>query len=212
MSCGSRRAPWRFGDQSSGGSGVGDLTLLSRYDFVRVGGQNGIPGIAFTYAMSLPTGRSPDRARDPLGTDATGTGAYEARPGLAIEKTWWTGWFVTGVASLGFSAPYRRADGATVALGPRFVALLAAGKSFSNGLGFTLGVSREHEEGPRIDSVRVSGVRSRTSALSLVSYEIDDHWQATLSLLIDIPLRQLGRNQLANTTIGFAIRRAWNVY
>jgi hypothetical protein len=209
--------PWvrterRFAESAGAGSGVGDVTLLSRYDFVRVGGQNGIPGIALTFAATLPTGRPPDRAREALGTDVTGIGTWEARPGIAIEKSWWTGWFVQSVVSAGFFGPYQRSDGANVALGPRLLALIAGGKSFSSGFAFALGASHEREAGPRVDGVRTNLYRSRTSAIGMLSYELDDHWQTFATVLIDIPIRELGREQTAGTTFGLGIRRAWNVY
>lgn len=202
------RTERKFAESSGVGSGVGDITVLGRYDFVRVGGQNSWPGIALTFALTLPTGRSPARSRDALGTDVTGTGTWEAKPGIAIERIWWTGWFVSGAASLGLFGPSTRADGGTVALGPRFVALLAAGKSFTNGFSFALGATHEQEAAPRADGLRVGASRARTSALGFIGYELDGHWQLLASLLVDFA----GREQLATTTIGFGIRRAWNVY
>ncbi len=198
----------RFGDRASRGSGPGDVSLLSRYDFVRVGGENGLPGIALTLGLTVPTGRSPDRARDALGTDVTGSGAWEARPGIAIEKIWWTGWYVFGGVGVGFFAPFKRDDGSTIALGPRMLAVVAGGKSFTNGLSFALGATHEQEAAPRTDGLRVGANRARTSALAFAGYEIDDNWQVLASLLVDV----IGREQIAATTIGFGIRRAWNVY
>lgn len=202
------RTERRFAETSSSGSGVGDLTLLTRYDFVRVGGQNGMPGIAATFALNAPTGRSADRARDMLGTDVTGVGTWEARPGIAVEKSWWTGWYVFGAASVGFFAPYQRADGATVALGPRFLSVLTVGKSFPSGLGIAIGATHEQEAAPRADGLRVGAMRARTSGLAFVSYEFDDHWQVFSSFSVDV----FGRDQVAGTTFGLGIRRAWNVY
>lgn len=202
------RTERRYGDLHGVGSGFGDVTLLSRYDFVRVGGENGLPGIALTFGLTLPTGRSPERARHALGTDVTGTGTFEARPGIVVEKIWWNGWFVIGAASVGFLGPSRRADGGSVALGPRFLSLLAAGKGFTNGFSFALGGTHEQEAAPRADGLRVGANRARTSALAFVGYELDDNWQVLATVLVDV----IGREQLAGTTIGLGIRRAWNVY
>jgi len=197
-----------FAETSSSGSGVGDITLLTRYDFVRPGGQNGIPGVAFTLATTMPTGRSPDRTRDVLGTDVTGTGTWEVRPGIAVEKIWWRGWFVLGAASVGFYAPLQRADGATVALGPRLLTLATAGKSFTNGFAGAIGAAYELEAAPRAEGLRVGANRARVSTLAFVSYEFDDHWQVLASILLDV----WGREQISGTTIGLGLRRAWNVY
>jgi hypothetical protein len=197
-----------FAGSSSAGAGVGDITLLTRYDLVRVGGQNGLPGLALTFAANAPTGRSPDRARDPLGSDVTGVGTWELKPGFALEKAWWTGWYVAGGASLGFFAPYRHADGSSVNLGPRFQAFVAGGKSVPSGVGLALGATHEREGAPRADGLRVGASRARTSALAIVSYEFDDHWQISASMLVDL----FGREQVAGTTFGLGLRRAWNVY
>jgi hypothetical protein len=205
--------PWlrtvrSFGDSSGSGSGIGDITLLGRYDFVRVGGEDGLPGIAFTFATALPTGRSAEHARDALGADTTGLGTWEVRPGVAIEKSWWTGWFVSGSLAAGFFGAYRRDDGTSVALGPRVLSFIGGGKSFTNGLGLAAGLSYEHQLAPKIDATRMGRDPVRASGMILGSYEIDDHWQVFASLLADFA----GREQLANRTFGIGLRRAWNVY
>jgi hypothetical protein len=197
-----------FADASSTGAGPGDITVLSRYDLVRVGGQNGIPGIAFTFAVTAPTGRAPDRARDALGSDVTGTGSWEMKPGIAVEKIWWTGWFVSGAIGVGFFTPHRRDDGSTLMLGPRAQAFVAAGKSFTWGLTAAIGATHEEEAAPRVDSLRVGASRARTAGLAFLSYELDDHWQVLTSMLVDFA----GREQIAATTFSLGIRRAWNVY
>jgi hypothetical protein len=202
------RTERQFADTSSAGSGVGDVSLLARYDFVRVGGQNGLPGVAATFALAAPTGRSAEHSHDILGTDVTGVGTWEARPGIAIEKAWWTGWYVLGAASVGFLAPYRRADGAIVALGPRFLSLFTIGKSFPSGLGIAIGATHELEAAPRADGLRVGAMRARTSGLAFMSYDFDDHWQMFGSFAADI----VGREQVAASTFGLGVRRAWNVY
>jgi hypothetical protein len=178
----------RFGDVASSGGGVGDVTLLARYDFVRVGGENGLPGIALTFASVLPTGRPPERANDALGAETTGLGTWEAKPGIAIEKSWWTGWFVSASVAAGiYGARYRT----------QLLSFASGGKSFTNGLGIAAGLSYERD-----------AMRSRASALLLGSFEIDDHWQIFGSFSIDFA----GREQTGNRVVGLGLRRAWNVY
>lgn len=209
--------PWlhtirRTRDSSSSGGGVGDVSLLGRWDFVKVGGEGDLPGIAFTMSVGLPTGRSPYKSTDTALADVTGSGAWEFRPGIAIEKSWWTGWYVLAAAGLGFYAPFRGRDDVKIQLGPRELVFVAAGKSWTNGLGLAVGASLDRESGPRVDGQRYVAFRARTSALLFGSYEIDDHWQLTASSQWDLPVSGLGRDQLAGLTFGLGIRRAWNVY
>ncbi|MBI2394879.1 MAG: hypothetical protein HYV09_35245 [Deltaproteobacteria bacterium] len=202
----------RHADGASSGGGIGDVTALSRWDFVKVGGEGVLPGIAATFALGMPTGRSTDHARDPRGADVTGIGTWEVRPGIAIEKSWWTGYYVIGAMGLGFFAPFSNKFGSRTHLGPRLQAFVAAGKSFNNGLGVTLGLSHDRETGPVVGGVRRVALLMKTSAMLFVSWEINDHWQTFASFQLDLPINSLGRDQLAGTTIGLGVRRAWNVY
>lgn len=188
------------------------MTALTRWDFVKVGGEGMLPGIAATFAVGLPTGRSTDHARDPRGADVTGIGTWELRPGVAIEKSWWTGWYVIGAVGVGFFAPFSNKLGSRTQLGPRLQAFAAVGKSFNNGLGLTLGLSHERETGPVVGGVRRVALLMKTSAMMFLSWEIDDRWQTFASLQLDLPINSLGSDQLAGTTIGLGVRRAWNVY
>lgn len=212
--------PWvhafkRFPPESGEGSGPGDVAALARWDFVPVGGSGAWPGIAATLGVTAPTGRPTHRARDRLGADVTGIGAWEVRPGIAIEKSWWTGWTAILSASVGLRLPYDRESGlgGQVRLGPRAQVLAAAGPSWTNGLGLLVGLLHEREAPPVIDGARVEGAaRARTAALAIASFEIDDHWQPFGSVQIDLPVNGLGRNELASWAFAIGLRRVWNVY
>lgn len=199
-------------DSSSTGGGLGDASLLSRWDFVKVGGEGNLPGIAATLSLAMPTGRSPYNSKDALLADVTGAGAWEARPGLALEKSWWTGWYVMAAAGMGFFAPFKSDRDVRIQLGPRVLAFAAAGKGWSNGFGLAGALSYDRESGPRVDGVRYVAFRARTSAMLFGSYELDDHWQLIASSQWDLPVNKLGRDQLAGLTFGVGVRRAWNVY
>jgi len=72
--------------ESEVGGGLGDATMTVRYDGVYAGERRWVPGIAMVLGVGIPTGRSVDRARRPLATDATGTGAWSATAGVAVEQ------------------------------------------------------------------------------------------------------------------------------
>jgi hypothetical protein len=199
-------------DSSSSGGGLGDVTVLTRWDFVKPGGEGAWPGIAATMSLSLPTGRSPFNSKDPSLADVTGAGAYELRPGIALEKNWWTGWYVIAAAGVGFYAPFKSDRDVTIQLGPRMLAFVAVGKSWTNGLGLAGALSYDREAGPRVDGVRSVLFRARPSAMLFGSYAVDDHWTLIASGQWDLPISGLGREQLAGITVGLGVRRAWNVY
>ena len=76
-----RRAP----GASQTGGGPGDLSLNFRHDTLAPGERRGFPGVAWVVGASLPTGRAPEQASPPLAADATGTGAFRLRAGIAVE-------------------------------------------------------------------------------------------------------------------------------
>ena len=63
------------------GGGLGDVTLTARYDFILPAELPRVPGLAVLAAATLPTGTPLDRATQPLATDATGAGSFDASLG-----------------------------------------------------------------------------------------------------------------------------------
>ncbi len=204
-------ATWRrTADLEGRGAGVGDANVFGRWDFVPVGGRGDWPGVAATLSVGLPTGRSADKATDVLGADATGLGVFEVRPGFAIEKAWWRGWFAVFASSIAFRTPHD-SRGGTVQLGPRWSTVLAGGPSFRWGLGVALGVQHDREAAPTTAGVRGVG-RSRTSLVLVASYEIDLHWSIVLAAQADPPIAGLGRNEPGVLSGTLGLRFARSVY
>lgn len=202
---------WRkTADLDGRGAGVGDVNVFGRWDFVPVGGRGAWPGIAATLSVGLPTGRSADHAADALGADATGLGVFEVRPGIAIEKAWWRGWFVVFATSVALRTPHD-SRGGTVQLGPRWSTVLAGGPSFRSGLGVALGVQHDREAAPTTAGVRGAG-RSRTSLVLVSSYEIDLHWSIVLAAQADPPIAGLGRNEPGVVSGTLGLRFAHSIY
>jgi hypothetical protein len=200
-------------DGSSTGGGIGDATALGRWDFVPVGGRGAWPGIAATLSVTAPNGRGPQQSRVDLQTDVTGLGAWEIRPGIAIEKSWWTGFTIFASSAVGLRVPHRDRDGSAIALGPRWTTVAAAGPSWTWGLGFLAGLLHEREVAPARDGLRLAGAgRARTAALLIASYEIDEHWQPFASVQWDLPIDRLGRNEPGYLAFAVGLRRVWGVY
>lgn len=197
-------------DLSGSGRGLGDVNLFGRWDFVPVGGRGSLPGLAATLSFGLPTGRAPERATDVLGADTTGLGAFEVRPGLALEKAWWQGWFVVLATSVGLRAPHEGRTG-TVQLGPRWSTVVAGGPSFRSGLGVALGLQHDREAAPTIAGVRGVG-RARTTALLVASWELDLHWSIVTVVQADVPIAGLSRNEPGALSATLGVRLARSVY
>jgi hypothetical protein len=198
--------------QSSTGGGPGDATAFARYDFVAPGGANGWPGIAATFSLTAPTGKPIRSSHDPLTADVTGLGVWELRPGIAIEKTWWTGWTAIGAASVGFRTNYGDSDGASIALAPKASFVVAGGPSFTWGLGVLLGALVESEAAPTRNGVASSNGRSRMAALLIPTWELDAHWSLIGSAEIDLPIAGVGRNNPTNAAFSFGVRRVFLTY
>src|SRR5262249_4621856 len=110
------------------GGGVGDANLSGRYDFTLAGESRGWAGIAALLGVTFPTGTAPEEAHKPLATDATGTGAFQANLGLALEEEVGP-WLFGATALLAQRAP-RKVEGVTVSKGAAWSLLASAVRTF----------------------------------------------------------------------------------
>ena len=204
-------ATWRLlaGRDASGG-GVGDITALARSDIVPVTGWKGLPGVALTFSATVPTGRGPQRANDPLAADVTGVGTAELRPGLSFEKTWDSGWFATVLASVAFRTGYE-ARGSDIGLAPRLTLVGLAGPTFESlGLSLGLGAIFETEGAPSIDGVTLDGSsRRRTALLVLGGYDLTQRWTLLASTTLDLPISELGQSESLGVAPALGARFVW---
>jgi hypothetical protein len=203
-------ATWRsLGGRSSSGGGVGDVTALARWDLVPVTGWKALPGVALTFAATLPTGRGPQRADDPLAADVTGLGTAEVRPGLAFEKNWDSGWFATLLASVAVRTSYQ-ARGVEIDLAPRWQLAGLAGPRLSTGLSFGLGLLFEAEAAPAIDgATSAGGGRRRTAALAFGAYDLSPRWTLLASAAVDLPIGSLGQSDSLAVAPSVGARFVW---
>jgi len=198
------------GDLASSGGGAGDVTAFARYEIVPSRASRPYPGVALTLSTLLPTGRSAERSRDPLGADATGLGVAEIRPGIALEKRWDFGLYATAAASIGIRTVDHLASGALVAAAPRLQLFGALGPFWDMGLSTSLGILFEREAAPSIGGVAAAGAaRARTAAVAFVAYDLDPRWTAVASATIDLPIRGLGQNEPLAVAPILGVRRVW---
>lgn len=196
----------------SSGGGFGDIHANARFD-IRFPNASGLwPGFALTLAAELPTGISPQQAKDPLQAQATGRDYGEIRPGIAFEKNWDQGFFAILAASVGFPTAFHTQNGSRVQPAPRLALSAAAGPSWSSGFSFSLGLSHERQGAPSIGGMSTdSASLSKTAAFGVAAYDFDLRWTGFLFGEIGLPISGLGQNENTSAAFSLGIRRSWGV-
>ena len=185
-----RRAP---STGSEFGWGVGDLSWSARYDFVRVHERSYWPGIAGLLGLTLPTGRAPESARHPLGSDATGLGTTQGALGLSVEQLF-AQWLTSATFLVAARAP-RRVRGVESRLAPELTAIAALGYAFSSGRSLALLGTITWEGRAEVDGARVPGTEKRKLRLTLAASEaLSDTLRLQARVFLDPPWSGLGRN------------------
>jgi hypothetical protein len=194
------------------GGGVGDVNLSARYDFLLAGQSHYVPGVAVLAGVTAPTGTPPDAQNPgkPLGTGATGIGAWQGNVGLALEQTYGP-WLFNATELLAWRAS-RTADIGGISesetLAPQFSTLVGAAYTFDNDASVALFGSYTFEglatlnRAPAPDSARRVVLVSVSGA-----YPLSDHFRMQASLFLDPPLSGLGLDQTA--TAGMTLTLLW---
>jgi hypothetical protein len=196
------------GAQSSFGGGVGDINLSGRYDFTLAGEAIYIPGIALLAGVTFPTGESIESAEDPLGTDATGVGAYQANLGLALEQT--QGPWLFGVTGLVAKRSTRTVGPVTTSLAAQWTLLAATAYTFPNDAAAALLVSYTVEGNPEVNGVTVDATRRVPIFGAAGIYPLSDAWRLQGGLFLTPPISQLGRNSPATLELVLSLLRSWS--
>ena len=195
------------------GGGIGDLAVTARYDFLLAADAVHWPGIALLAGATLPTGTPPEQATQPLVTDATGAGSYDATLGLGIEEVgdhaygafngWLTHRFARSVSVPG-AAPL------TESFSLRWTLLAVGGWVFDNEAGVAL-YARMFDEGDQtIDGVRDPTTRLRLTTVGAAGVlPIRELWRVQGSVFSDVMLPSFGRNQLAGVGLSVSLVRVW---
>ncbi len=197
------------------GGGLGDVNLSARYDFIRSGESRYVPGLAVLTGLTAPTGNPPDdqNANKPLGTNATGIGAWQGNVGLAVEQTYGA-WLVNVTELVAFRAR-RTADFAGVSesetLAPQFVTLLGGAYTFDNDASVALFGSYTFEGTATLNGAPAPDSARRIALVSVSgAYPVTDHLRAQASVFVNPPISGLGMNQTSTTGLTLTILWGWS--
>ncbi len=183
--------------QSAHGGGVGDINVGARYDFSLAGESRYVPGIALLAGLTVPSGRPPEQATQPLAVDATGIGAYQGNVGLALEQTWGGAWLVNVSGIVAQRAP-RTVQGVEETLGTQVTGIAAVAYTFPSEAAVGFVGSYAAEGDAVINGAADPESHKRVLTLSGVAlYPLTDALRVQGSLFLTPPVTSLGANQPA---------------
>ncbi len=190
------------------GGGIGDLALSARYDFVVAGEHRWLPGIALLAGVTFPTGKPPESASQLLGTDATGTGAFQGTVGIAFEQIW--GHVFANVTVLALQSATRHVSGVSEKLGFQGTASAAAGWVFDSGgaLGLNL-VAMRSADAVQDGQTVPDSARGRTLLGLAGAFPLSDRWRLQGTFISDLPFQNMGKNEPAGIGLSFLLMRTW---
>jgi hypothetical protein len=186
-----RRVP---GGRSELGGDLGDLQLGARWDFTLAGAHRVLPGIAAAARFTLPTGRSAEAAYKPMGTDATGIGAFQASAAVVLEQTFGP-WLAQLGGSMAWHAP-RSIGSITAQQGVELSVSAAFGHTLSNDLSLAVTLAYADELDPHYDGKAVPGGGRASTRVGLAAgWPVTTEWRLQSTAFTDLPLRFLGKSQ-----------------
>jgi hypothetical protein len=175
------------------GGGLGDVNASVRYDFVWSHEYRYVPGLALLAGVTLPTGRAPESAKQPLGSDATGLGAVQANLGVAAERSFGA-WFADA-ALLVAKRFDRTAHGVRSGLATQFTGIAAGGYAWPQ-TSAALAVTYAAEGDASLDGANVPSSAKRELRLtSSVTTSLSDTLRLRGGVFLDAPLDGLGQNE-----------------
>jgi len=190
---------------SEWGGFFGDVTVNLRYELVRAGDLRHVPVVTLLAALSAPTGRAPDQAKNALGTDAAGTGSFEGTLGFELEQLF-AHWFVSLDAWV-TERTSRAAPGGRQSFAPRFTGLLAGGYAFENEIAVGLFASATREASRASPASPVApGIAVATTGAGAL-FPLDPAWRLQAAASLDAPV--WGRNQPTTVGVSTALLRVW---
>jgi len=197
------------GTGSEAGGGLGDLNAGVRYDFTWVGARRYVPGIAALGGLTIPSGRPPEAASNPLATDATGSGFVQVTAGLALEESFGPWLFdVTGIVAF---RPARSARGVEDAPGPQVALLGAVTYTLENGAGIAVVASYTLEGDVSIDGRTAPDTARRVALLTLAGlYPLPRRLRLQGSVFGNPPAQKLGKNSPVGLGAVLGLVRPWS--
>jgi hypothetical protein len=191
------------------GGGIGDVNLGGRYDFYSAGQSLTWPGVAVLFGLTVPTGIPPENAHTPLGTGATGIGAFQLTGGLGFEQSFGP-WLANLTALLSQRLP-RHVGSIDETLGLQLSALAGVGYAFESGSSVALGLGFTGERDAVVNGARVPASGRSVSMVSLSGMlPLAEQWRLQGSFFVDVTVNGFGRNQPAGPGITFTVLRTWS--
>ncbi|HEX6765883.1 MAG TPA: transporter [Polyangiaceae bacterium] len=179
------------------GGGFGDLNVNARYDFIYANELSYAPGVALLLGVTVPTGRAPEAAEKPLGSDATGLGAWQLSAGLGLERSF--GDFLLSAAGIVSKRTARDVLGVESELGAELSALLGVAYTVSHDTSVAFFGTYGYEGNAAVDGEEAPDTARRRLRLSLsASHSFLDEWRLQGSLFGDPPIDGVGKNQIAS--------------
>jgi len=199
----------RIPGQSEWGGFFGDVTVNGRFEVAHSGEHGAWPALTLLAGLTAPTGRAPDQAHNPLGTDAAGTGSFQGNLGVEVERLF-QHWFVMFDGWLS-QRTSRASPGGRQSFAPRLTALLAGGYVFDSRLAagaFATVVGEGNGRDTAPGAGTVPGPRYATTGLA-GAIPLDQSWRLQATASADLPLGGWGRNQPTTFAFGTSLVRVW---
>jgi hypothetical protein len=195
------------------GSGVGDVSVTARYDFLLPAETLYWPGFSALVASTIPTGTPTDKATHPLATDATGEGTFDLTLGVTLEKVFGhvyaglNGW-LTHRFSRTLSVP--GAASISESFGLRWTLLGVASYVFDSDAALGLQVSTMNESTATINGVESPTTQLRITTVGVVGViPLRDLWRVQGSLFSDVMISSFGRNEPVGYGLTASLVRVW---
>jgi hypothetical protein len=201
---------WRRTSTTGGefGGGLGDVNVNARYDFIYSNELSYAPGVAVLFGVTLPTGRAPEAAELPLGSDATGIGAWQLSAGLGLERSF--GDFLVSGAGVLSKRTTREVRGLESELGTELTGMLGLAYSIRDGTSVAVVGTYTYEGNASVDDEKVPNTaREQLRLAGVGSVSILDEWRIQGGLFGDPPVGGLGRNQIASLGGSFTLIRSF---
>ncbi len=190
------------------GGGLGDIALSGRYDAVIAGEHRWLPGIAVLAGIVFPTGKPLESASLPLGSDSTGTGAFQGTIGVAVEQIW--GHLFANLTVLVLQSAPRHVGSVSETLGLQGTASAAAGYVFDSGGAVALNLVGMRSADAVQDGNSVPGSARNKTLLGVAgAFPLATRWRIQGSLIGDLPLQSLGKNEPATIGLSLLLMRTW---
>jgi hypothetical protein len=190
------------------GGGIGDLNVNARYDFIYGNELSYAPGVALLLGVTVPTGRAPEEAELPLGSDATGLGAWQLSAGLGLERSF--GDFLLSAAGILSKRTVREVRGIESELGAEVTGMLGVAYTIRDDASAAVVGTYTYEGNATVDDEEVPNTARKQLRLAAVaSFSILDEWRLQGGFFGDPPANGVGQNQIASLGGSFTIIRSF---